>query len=85
MAENMTVWIRINIEKKWKVWCEKKAVKQKYTRAVTIGGCNRIWITRVLMYNKCILYNRNGSRDSLVGIATGYGLDDQGEREFESQ
>jgi hypothetical protein len=25
------------------------------------------------------------SRDSLVGIATGYGLDDQGEREFESR
>jgi hypothetical protein len=24
------------------------------------------------------------SRDSSVGIATGYGLDDQGEREFES-
>jgi hypothetical protein len=24
----------------------------------------------------------NGSRDSSVGIATGYGLDDQGEREF---
>jgi hypothetical protein len=24
-------------------------------------------------------------RDSLVGIATGYGLDDQGEREFESR
>jgi hypothetical protein len=27
----------------------------------------------------------NGSRDSSVGIATGYGLDDQGEREFESR
>jgi hypothetical protein len=26
-----------------------------------------------------------GSRDSSVGIATGYGLDDQEEREFESQ
>jgi hypothetical protein len=26
-----------------------------------------------------------GSRDSSVGIATGYGLDDQGEWEFESQ
>jgi hypothetical protein len=26
-----------------------------------------------------------GSRDSSVGIATGYGLDDQGEREFESR
>jgi hypothetical protein len=25
------------------------------------------------------------SRDSSVGIATGYGLDDQGEREFESR
>jgi hypothetical protein len=25
------------------------------------------------------------SRDSFVGIATGYGLDDQGEREFESR
>jgi hypothetical protein len=25
------------------------------------------------------------SRDSLVGIATGYGLDDKGEREFESR
>jgi hypothetical protein len=25
------------------------------------------------------------SRDSLVGIVTGYGLDDQGEREFESR
>jgi hypothetical protein len=25
------------------------------------------------------------SRDSSVGIATGYGLDDQGEREFKSQ
>jgi hypothetical protein len=25
------------------------------------------------------------SRDRLVGIATGYGLDDEGEREFESQ
>jgi hypothetical protein len=24
------------------------------------------------------------NRDSSVGIATGYGLDDQGEREFES-
>jgi hypothetical protein len=24
-------------------------------------------------------------RDSSVGIATGYGLDDQGEREFESR
>jgi hypothetical protein len=27
----------------------------------------------------------SGSRDSSVGIATGYGLDDQGEREFESR
>jgi hypothetical protein len=27
----------------------------------------------------------NGSRDSLVGIATGYVLDDQAEREFESR
>jgi hypothetical protein len=26
-----------------------------------------------------------GSRDSLVGIATGYGLHDQGQREFESR
>jgi hypothetical protein len=26
-----------------------------------------------------------GNRDSSVGIATGYGLDDQGEREFESR
>jgi hypothetical protein len=25
------------------------------------------------------------SRDSSVGIATGYGLDDEGEREFESR
>jgi hypothetical protein len=25
------------------------------------------------------------SRESLVGIATGYGLDEQGEREFESR
>jgi hypothetical protein len=27
----------------------------------------------------------HGSRDSSVGIATGYGLDDQGGREFESR
>jgi hypothetical protein len=27
----------------------------------------------------------NLQRDSSVGIATGYGLDDQGEREFESR
>jgi hypothetical protein len=27
----------------------------------------------------------NMNRDSSVGIATGYGLDDQGEREFESR
>jgi hypothetical protein len=27
----------------------------------------------------------DGSRDSLVGIATGYGLDDEGERDFESR
>jgi hypothetical protein len=27
----------------------------------------------------------HGIRDSSVGIATGYGLDDQGEREFESR
>jgi hypothetical protein len=26
-----------------------------------------------------------GSRDSSVGTAAGYGLDDQGEREFESR
>jgi hypothetical protein len=32
-----------------------------------------------------LLYMKKRSRDSLVGIATGYGLDDQGEREFESQ
>jgi hypothetical protein len=31
----------------------------------------------------CITYT--GSRDSSVGIATGYGLDDQGWREFESR
>jgi hypothetical protein len=30
------------------------------------------------------LFPEIGSRDSSVGIATGYGLDDQGEREFES-
>jgi hypothetical protein len=32
----------------------------------------------------CVLIDI-GSRDSSVGIATGYGMDDQGEREFESQ
>jgi hypothetical protein len=31
------------------------------------------------------LLMRTGSRDSSVGIATGYGLDEQGEREFESR
>jgi hypothetical protein len=33
----------------------------------------------------CFDYSRLRSRDSSVGIATGYGLDDQGEREFESR
>jgi hypothetical protein len=31
------------------------------------------------------LHNIIGSRDSLVCMATGYGLDDQGQREFESR
>jgi hypothetical protein len=35
---------------------------------------------------KCqLLKVGSGSRDISVGIATGYGLDDQGEREFESR
>jgi hypothetical protein len=32
-----------------------------------------------------MVYGVVGSRDSSVGIATGYGLDQQGEREFESR
>jgi hypothetical protein len=32
-----------------------------------------------------VVLNKIRSRDSSVGIATGYGLDDQGEREFESR
>jgi hypothetical protein len=32
-----------------------------------------------------IVYMRTWSRDSSVGIATGYGLDDWGEWEFESR
>jgi hypothetical protein len=35
-----------------------------------------------LMFNTVSLF---ASRDSSVGIATGYGLDYQGEREFESR
>jgi hypothetical protein len=31
------------------------------------------------------MYDQYRSSDSSVGIATGYGLDDQGEREFESR
>jgi hypothetical protein len=32
-----------------------------------------------------LLQFKSRSRDSSVGIATGYGLDDQGEQEFESR
>jgi hypothetical protein len=35
--------------------------------------------------DKSSQYHPIGSRDSSVGIATGYGLDDQGEREFKSR
>jgi hypothetical protein len=31
------------------------------------------------------IWLESSSRDSSVGIATGYGLEDQGEREFESR
>jgi hypothetical protein len=50
----------------------------------------QIYMFRMLYFNillqfllQFILLRR--SRDSSVGIATGYGLDDQGEREFESR
>jgi hypothetical protein len=39
----------------------------------------------VFLQNKYRYKKLQGSRDSSVGIATGYGLDDQGEREFESR
>jgi hypothetical protein len=41
----------------------------------------------ILLYEKHfgIKWGHVWSRDSSVGIATGYGLDDEGEREFESR
>jgi hypothetical protein len=58
--------------------------------------CHRIWFLKVWVATYCSrcressqqllkLYYYSRSRDSSVGIATGYGLDDQGEREFESR
>jgi hypothetical protein len=40
--------------------------------------CMRVQVLSFAMYHA-------KSRDSSVGIATGYGLNDQGEREFESR
>jgi hypothetical protein len=49
----------------------------------------RLEINNKLYFNKigvlCVPMYLTRSRDSSVGIATGYGLDDQGEREFESR
>jgi hypothetical protein len=45
----------------------------------------QFYITMLWQCNLKVILVCRVSRDSSVGIATGYGLDDQGEREFESR